>query len=122
MRAPSLPDLFSEAARALFSLIVTNLDAVQTVETVEVRLPADDVEYLFFDWLNELLFTFETRRILFSEFQVAISDDGLVGTGCGETLDADRHEADHEVKAITYHGLLVEKQTDGWLAEFIVDI
>ena len=29
---------------------------------------------------------------------------------------------DHEVKAITYHGLQVEQTADGWLAEVIVDI
>jgi SHS2 domain-containing protein len=28
----------------------------------------------------------------------------------------------HEVKAITYHGLRVERADGGWLAEVIVDI
>jgi SHS2 domain-containing protein len=29
---------------------------------------------------------------------------------------------EHEVKAITYHGLRVENVGDGWAAEVIVDI
>ncbi|MBW8884477.1 MAG: archease, partial [Planctomycetia bacterium] len=29
---------------------------------------------------------------------------------------------EHEVKAITYHGLKVDQLTDGWRAEVIVDI
>ena len=29
---------------------------------------------------------------------------------------------DMEVKAITYHGLKVQRDGDGWLAEVIVDI
>jgi SHS2 domain-containing protein len=29
---------------------------------------------------------------------------------------------EHEVKAITYHGLRVEQSSDGWMAEVIVDI
>ena len=33
-----------------------------------------------------------------------------------------RHSLEHEVKAITYHGLRVERTEDGWLAEVIVDI
>jgi SHS2 domain-containing protein len=38
-------------------------------------------------------------------------------------MDAARHKMDHEVKAITYHGLQVEQQPDGsWSAEVIVDI
>jgi SHS2 domain-containing protein len=28
----------------------------------------------------------------------------------------------HEVKAITYHGLAVERTADGWRAEVVVDI
>ena len=33
------------------------------------------------------------------------------------------HSMDHEVKAITYHGLKVEQTSDGtWQAEVIVDI
>jgi SHS2 domain-containing protein len=37
-------------------------------------------------------------------------------------MDESRHEMDHEVKAITYHGLKVEQTADGWYAEVIVDI
>jgi SHS2 domain-containing protein len=38
-------------------------------------------------------------------------------------MDPARHQMDHEVKAITYHGLRVARQDDGtWLAEVIVDI
>ena len=40
----------------------------------------------------------------------------------GELVDPERHELEHEVKAITYHGLKVEQQADQWLAEVIVDI
>ena len=44
-------------------------------------------------------------------------DGGLSGTAWGEPLDPARHALDHEVKAITYHGLRVEQTADGWLAE-----
>ena len=40
----------------------------------------------------------------------------------GEPYDPARHVLAHEVKAITYHELKVEKTADGWLAEVIVDI
>ena len=51
-----------------------------------------------------------------------VGDDGLEGEAWGEPMDPARHEPNHEVKAITYHGLKVEKTADGWLAEVIVDI
>ena len=120
--APDRSSLFAEAARALFSLVVVNLDAVQAVEERHYELAGEQDEYLLFDWLTELLYTFETEHLLLSEFQVELSPVGLRATGRGERVDRSRHELDHEVKAITYHGLKVEQSGQGWVAEVIVDI
>ena len=62
------------------------------------------------------------EHLLFSKFDVHVSQDGLSATVWGEPLDRDRHVLDHEVKALTYHGLRVEQADGGWLAEIIVDI
>ena len=37
-------------------------------------------------------------------------------------IDRDRHELDHEVKAVTHHGLILRREGEGWLAEVILDI
>jgi len=60
--------------------------------------------------------------VLLSEFEVQVGQDGLRATARGEPFDPSRHELDMEVKAITYHGLKVEREADGWLAEVIVDL
>jgi len=124
VKTETLEELFREAARALFSLIVTNLDDVQPRERTSFRLELRDQEYdyLLFDWLNELLFIFETRRMLPARFDVSISSSGLEATAIGEPVDPARHWLDHEVKAITYHGLKVTYENGQWLAEVIVDI
>jgi len=80
------------------------------------------MEFLLFDWLRELLFHFDSEHLLFGRFEVGIRNGNLTGLAWGEPLDRTRHELEHEVKAITYHGLRVEKMADGWLAEVIVDI
>jgi protein archease len=122
IRAADLDSLFAEAARALFATIVDDLDSVQPRQQVDVRLPADELSYLLFDWLNELLYRWDTEHLLLSRFEVHVNDDGLIGTAWGEPVDRARHALAHEVKAITYHGLKVEQTADGWLAEMIVDI
>ena len=122
MRAPTLNDLFADAGRALFSVIVANLDSVRTVHELHFQIDGNRHDDLLADWLAELLFTFDTRRVLLSAFQVTVRDGGLVATARGEPFDPDRHELDMEVKAITYHGLKVEEDGDGWLAEVIVDL
>jgi SHS2 domain-containing protein len=120
--APDVETLFVEAAAALFSVIVSDLTTVQPELCREVRLPPDDREYLLFDWLKALLFLFDSEHLLFNGFKVRIGDEGLIGSAWGEPLDRDRHLLEHEVKAITYHGLRVQPVDGSWLAEVIVDI
>jgi SHS2 domain-containing protein len=122
VRAPDLNRLFAEAAEALFAAVIEDLGAVEPRQRVEVELSGDDRAYLLFDWLRELLYRFDTEHLVFSRFDVQVRDAGLTGTAWGELLDLARHMPNHEVKAITLHGLRVEPTADGWLAEVIVDI
>ena len=122
VHAPDLDTLFVEAGLGFFSILVDNLDAVQPVREVTFRIDGREKDYLLLDWLNELLYRFETDKLLFCEFQVRVNDTGLGARARGEAADPQRHRLSHEVKAITYHQLRVEKTADGWLAEVIVDI
>ncbi|HEV3145004.1 MAG TPA: archease [Gemmataceae bacterium] len=122
IKAAGLDQLFAEAAEALFSLLIEDLAAVQPKQSFEIKLEAEDLEYLLFDWLKELLYRFDAEHWVFSQFSVQVEDGKLEATVAGEPLDWARHVPNHEVKAITYHGLRVERQADGWLAEVIVDI
>lgn len=122
VRADDLPGLFCDAAKALFSVIVVNLDQVRPVEEAAFRVEGRQHDELLHDWLDELLFTFATRHLLFCEFHVELGDGGLSAIARGEPVDTARHELDSEVKAITYHGLQVEALPDGWTAEVILDL
>jgi SHS2 domain-containing protein len=148
VQAQQLDDLFAEAGRALFSVIVENLHEVQPRQSYPVQLKENTLEYMFFDWLDTLLYLFDAKKLLLREFEVQVMQSAqnagetgpggreasltnphspagmwkLTATVRGEPLDRTRHQLDHEVKAITYHGLKVERTADGWLAEVIVDI
>jgi SHS2 domain-containing protein len=120
--AASREELFVEAARGLFSIMVTDLDTVQPVVRRSYTIPGVEDDYLLFDWLNELLYTFESEKLLLSQFDVSIASGRLQASASGEVMDLQRHRMEHEVKAITYHGLRVEHTDSAWLAEVIVDI
>ena len=122
VRAADLNTLFAQAAEALSAAIVEDVKAVEPREPLVVRIAGTDRAYLLFDWLRELLYRFDAERRLFRRFDVRVTDDGLEATAWGEPYDAERHPLSHEVKAITYHGLRVDREGDGWLAEVIVDI
>jgi SHS2 domain-containing protein len=120
--ADDLAGLFAEAGRGLFAMLVENLDDVRPQRTLGFRVEGRELDYLLLDWLNELLFAFESQRVLLCDFNVTLDDNGLTAQAAGEEIDPARHRLDHEVKAITYHHLQVEQADGRWRAEVIVDI
>ena len=122
IRATSLDELFADAGRALTAAIVEDPTTIQPVIHESIAISGSDRIDLMFDWLRELLIRFETRQMIFADFQVKIDEHGLAATVRGEPADPKQHLLSHEVKAITYHGLIVERDNDGWLAEVIIDI
>ena len=122
VKAASLNGLMADAASGLFSMIVVNLDDVERVVTKTYKVAGNQPDYLLFDWLTELLYTFDTERLVLADFKVHLDESGLTATCHGEPIDREKHDLDHEVKAITYHQLRVDETEAGWVAELIVDI
>ena len=124
IRGDDLDDLFRTAAEGVIDYIVVNRDAVRVETRESLSLHAESTLDLLVAWLNELIFRTETQLRLYSHFDVHIDADGLglhaeIG---GESIDADRHILDHEVKAVTHHGMSLTPEGRGWLAELILDI
>lgn len=126
VHADSLNELFAEAAVGFTSLIVSDVDAIELSMQRSLELQSTDREYLYFDWLSELLYLFESTAWLTVKADVEITDNSLKAVLHGGTFDEQRGRPSYEVKAITYHGLSVTSKRDGdkerWTAEVIVDI
>jgi SHS2 domain-containing protein len=122
IRAADLDTLFVEAGQALFETIAPDLASVRLDKRVDITVAGEERDYLLFDWLKELLYRFDAEHLLLGKFEAHVTEKGLTGSAWGEPLDRARHILEHEVKAITYHGLRVELSDEGWLAEVIVDI
>jgi len=112
---------FANAARALFSLI-TELDDVEEVLHWDIELTASDEESLLVEWLNELVYQFDTENILFKRFDIIQLDKTqLKARSYGEKVDSSRHKLKTGVKAATYHMLKVDKG-DGCKVQVLFDI
>jgi SHS2 domain-containing protein len=121
--APTLEKLLVEAAHGLLAILVANPDAVRPLQSRTITLTAQQPPYLLFDWLTELLYAFETEKLLLAKFDLKIANGELTATCRGEPMDPARHQMEHEIKAITYHRLRAEQKSDkSWFAEVIVDI
>jgi len=122
MQAPTLAELFANAAYGMFDLIC-NARSVRAQVEQPVVITADSLEELMVSWLSELLFFFDARKMLFCEFDITeIDDRHLRAKVRGEKYSPQRHELDHDIKAVTYYKLHVERQDSKWTAEVVFDI
>jgi SHS2 domain-containing protein len=125
LRAASFEALCEVGARALYASLLASPDACDEAVTQKEQflIEGDQDDELLFDWLSELVYRFEVEKRLYRDISLSRSEQGLAVTAQSEPFDAGKHGHGREVKAITYHGLLVERQADGsWLGEVIVDI
>ncbi|MEW6729159.1 MAG: archease [Pseudomonadota bacterium] len=118
---PTAAEAFAQAALALTALIV-DPRAVESRERVTVDLEGADLDYLFYDWINALVYTMATRHMLFGRFEVEIQDGRLHATAWGESLDRARHQPVVEVKGATLTELAVREENGQWLAQCVVDV
>lgn len=119
----SRAELFSNMAKGLFSLI-TPLTHIRNRERHNINVVARSVEELLVSWLNELIFVHETKGLLFRYFDIQLLTQSRLEADCsGEKIDPARHILNKEIKAATYHRLLIKEGPKGlWRAQVIFDV
>lgn len=114
-------ELFRNAAMALTDIIVEGSVASTVSENISIK--SEDYENLMVDWLEEVLYLFDTKKFLASNITVKRMDSTNIEAQLqGSTFDSAHQTIKKEVKAITYHNLKVWKEEDKWLATIIFDI
>ena len=117
-----LKQVFANTARGLFSLI-TELDAISEKNVYHIHVSAPDREALMVNWLNELIYRFEVKEMLFHRFTInTLTNTELKATGYGEKIYLAKHELKIQVKAATFHMLKIKQNNDGWEAQVIFDV
>jgi len=106
----TLSEALENAALAMFSAIV-ELNEIEIKSEKKIGFRYENVEDLVHDWLNELLFLFSVDGWLFKEFKVRVNEGEktFAGVARGEVYNQKKHRLELEIKAITYHDLVVEK-------------
>jgi SHS2 domain-containing protein len=118
----TLPRLFEQAAQAL-TFILTDPETIQVEETRKLLLGANTDEELLITWLNELVYLFDTKGLLFKTYDVlSVHDHHLEALAQGETYVEGRHPIKTTVKAATYHQLKIENHQGVWTAQVIFDL
>ena len=103
-------------------------DLVRVAETPEdceattIAVDASRLDHLLHGWLTELLFHHAIQHSLPRSIQLERCDAGQLRAHVAwQRMDADVRSQATEIKAVTWHGLLVEHHEGLWTAEVIFD-
>ena len=123
LEASDLKAAFELAAASMFDLMC-DIDSVGdgVCRTVEIRARDGDLENMMVRWLNELLYVFESERLLLSRFDVReLTIDDNEADVAGERYDPARHVFKSDLKVATYHDLAVDQTEGVWFVRVIFD-
>ena len=110
------------ASHGLVSILV-DPSVFRPLEERYFKAPGRDEAAQVVNWLNEILFFFDTEGMLFAEFHIEEWAGSQI-TGCakGEIFDVERHEFRTAVKAATYHQFDSRRTSAGWEIRIFVDV
>lgn len=102
-------ELFENAAYGMFSLMA-ELDQIEPKESFFIKVRGDDPESLLVNWLNELIFFEDSKKILLKEFKInKLTETEIEAEVKGEKINPDKHSLYRPVKAATYNQLQISK-------------
>ena len=118
----SLSLLFQHAGEGL-SHIITAPGKVREKDFRRISVKANGLEELLVNWLNELIYLFETDGVIFRRFEVLnLGEYFIEALAFGEILEEGHHPILRTVKATTYHQLHVTRGKTRWEAQIIFDL
>jgi SHS2 domain-containing protein len=105
----TLEECFENAAYGMIDQI---LDASSVRPKVEETFSVEggSLEDLLYNFLSEVLFIFDAKRLALGTFHVRLDDGKLECRASGERFDRERHSPKQEIKAVTYHMLKVSTE------------
>ncbi|HET6418819.1 MAG TPA: archease [Geobacteraceae bacterium] len=125
-RGKDLAELFLAASDALMNVMVSDLASIGKSVELEFGVEHEELDLLLFNFLQEIVFFKDARRLLLRVDSVEISSGNagyaLKARASGEELDPEKHDLIVDVKAVTLYRFELRQTEDGWLANVVLDI
>lgn len=115
--APSLPALFSEAARGMNALSGAKPGPGTRVSRT-FRAEAPDLESLMVSFLSELVWAVEQEKLVFDIFRVILKGTILKVVMSGAPILS----INKSIKAVTYHKMQISQKENGYQVEIVFDV
>jgi len=117
-----LKELFSNAALGMFD-IMADLEGIRGSVFIDVKLEAPSKEELLVAWLDELLYNFYTKGIIFFGFDITeLAENRLLAKARGRHLGENKNRLKREIKAATFHNIAIKEAPDGLTVDIVFDV
>jgi SHS2 domain-containing protein len=117
-----MAEAFENCSLGMMSLML-DPGKVRPRQRVGLSAQGRDWKSLLVSWLSEVLYRVEAENLAFASFKISrLTEYAAAGWGMGEPLDRERHAAGTEIKAPTYHMLVLEEIEGLWTAQVIFDV
>jgi len=120
----TIEEAFENSALAMFNLI-TDINKVKAVKKYQVRIKADKLEKLLFDFFDDLLFHLDTEHIIASPYEnMKLATTGkFFQLNCSVSGDiASKYDRHGDIKAPTYNEMSIKETKEGFVIKAVVDI
>lgn len=123
VKASSLEEAFVLAARSVVETIL-DMNSVEVKKIRQLRVTGKDLNYLLYNWLEEIIILTITDGFAVKSVKVKIeknSEYAILADLEGEDIDIKKHHFKVEIKAPTFH-LMEIKQDDGVQMCYLLDL
>ena len=118
-------ELFGNAVAAMFDVMVDgqNADKTKPLEEKTVNITGNDLEDTLINFLREALYLFNGKGWLIKSCEpLELTDRSVVARLQGEPYNRQKNPLKTEIKAVTYHGLIINKSKKCWQAKVVFDV
>ena len=118
-------ELFANAVAAMFDLMVDCPSDGETKPLVEktIKITSNDLEDTLINFLREALYLFNGQGWLVRCCEpLELNKKSITARMQGEPYNRQKNQLKTEIKAVTYHGLSINKSKNTWQAKVVFDV
>jgi len=122
-KGSDLKEAFEQAALGYYN-VLSDTATVEPKITKEVTIESEDYKALLFDWIDNLIYFFDTELFIANEIHISRMEkleSNMITLSAilhGEVFDLKKHPQESEVKAMTYSFMKIGEN----YVEFTLDL
>ena len=125
-------ELFGNAVTAMFDVMVDwpseykrlfSVDEIKPLEEKRIKITGNDLEDTLINFLRETLYLFNGKGWLIKSCEpLKLTRRSIVARLKGEPYNRQKTPLKTEIKAVTYHALIINKSKKCWQAKVVFDV